>query len=332
LTDRKKEHIELALRSQTGISALDSRFTYEPLLNAHPDQNDADFKFLGKTFKVPIWVSSMTGGTPLARTINENLARVCKEFGMGMGLGSCRSLLGNANYFNDFNLREVIGDDRPLFANLGISQVEQALMSGSVRKIHNLVDRLKTDGLIIHVNPLQEWLQPEGDRLKLAPIDIIKRFLDEASYKVIVKEVGQGMGKKSIEALLKLPLEAIEFAAYGGTNFALVELMREDSTASNLYEPFTHIGVTAEDMLAAVNSLFEAEKNKILCQQVIISGGIKDFLDGYYFLSKSKLPAIYGQASVFLKYAREGYEPLFSFVDSQVKGLKLARNFLRLKE
>ena len=91
---RKKDHIDLAFKSQVESGALDRRFNYEPALAAHPEPGSIPpLRFLGKTLHTPIWVSSMTGGTGHARTINRNLARACAEFGMGMGLGSCRQLL-----------------------------------------------------------------------------------------------------------------------------------------------------------------------------------------------------------------------------------------------
>jgi len=104
--DRKKDHIELAFQSQVAVHSLDQRFYYEPLLAAHPTATTlAPFSFLNKTMQVPLWVSSMTGGTAMANTINHHLARACGEFGMGMGLGSCRSLLYSDEYLADFNVR-----------------------------------------------------------------------------------------------------------------------------------------------------------------------------------------------------------------------------------
>jgi isopentenyl-diphosphate delta-isomerase len=87
---RKQDHIELAFRSRVGVDQLDDRFWYEPMLGKHPDRYEWDMEFLGKSLRLPLWVSSMTGGTRMARTINHNLARACGSFGMGMGLGFCR--------------------------------------------------------------------------------------------------------------------------------------------------------------------------------------------------------------------------------------------------
>lgn len=331
MEDRKNDHIKLAFKSQTGLTEIDERFYYEPLLSAHPEEKLQPFTFLGKTFRVPIWVSSMTGGTSAAKQINTNLARVCNEFGLGMGLGSCRIILDDDTHLADFDVRDIIGDDQALFANLGISQVEQAIRLNRTEKIHNMVDRLRADGLIIHVNPMQEWIQKEGDRLQIPPVETIARFLGESKYKVIVKEVGQGIGPESLEQLLKMPLAAIEFAAFGGTNFAMVELLRGEDAARKYYEPLTHIGADALSMVEYINDCIENKPN-ILCSEVIISGGVRTFLDGYYLMSKCKLSAIYGQASSFLAFAGESYDRLREYTEYQVKGLQLAKAYLKIKE
>ncbi|NNE29113.1 MAG: isopentenyl-diphosphate delta-isomerase, partial [Saprospiraceae bacterium] len=93
-SSRKKDHIEMAFQSQVETGQLDRRFFYEPLLSGHPDPSEKlGMGFLGKKINAPLWVSSMTGGTKEAFVINRNLAKACNEFGFGMGLGSCRSLL-----------------------------------------------------------------------------------------------------------------------------------------------------------------------------------------------------------------------------------------------
>lgn len=331
MSDRKKDHIELALKARTGPDEIDRRFYYEPLLAKHPVTGLKPFYFLGKQFRAPIWVSSMTGGTKMAGQINRNLAKVCREFGLGMGLGSCRPVLNSNEYLADFDMRGIIGEDLPLYANLGIAQVEELVLYGDITPVNNLVERLKADGLIIHVNPLQEWLQPEGNLFTQPPIDTIRSFIEMASYPVIVKEVGQGMGPESLRALLELPLEAIEFAAFGGTNFAKVELMRSDEFRQKYYEPISRIGHHAEEMVDMINEIVDGHTT-VNCRQIIISGGIGSFLDGYYLISKCKLPSVYGQASEFLKYATQSYEELYKFVEYQIEGIKLASSYFILKD
>ena len=326
--ERKRDHIDLAFKSK--VEQNDPRFYFEPVLTGHPNPEDwPPFTFLGKTFRLPIWVSSMTGGTALAKTINHNLARACKDFGMGMGLGSCRSLLFSKTPPEDFDVRKIIGDDAPLFANLGIAQVEQLVEEKKWDAIVDLIDQLQADGLIVHINPFQEWLQPEGDRYFQSPILTLTKLLDYVDFPVIVKEVGQGMGPQSLKALFELPLAAIDFAAGGGTNFALLELLRSDEKKREVYAPLASVGHSAEEMVEMINPWYNpANKDR----EFIISGGIQHFLDGYYLILKCKFPAIYGQASAFLKHATGDYDELAQYVDLQAKGLALAKTFLKLKD
>ncbi|GET24729.1 type 2 isopentenyl-diphosphate Delta-isomerase [Prolixibacter sp. NT017] len=330
-TDRKLDHIKLAFQSQMNGIAADERFFYEPMLSGHPVDEPDEISFAGKKLKAPVWVSSMTGGTKLANTINHNLARACGEFGLGMGLGSCRKLLDDDTYFSDFDVRIDIGDEQPLYTNLGIAQVEELLDKGQTDKIERLVERLRADGLIVHINPMQEWLQPEGNLIQHPPIETVERLLEQVQFPVIVKEVGQGFGPESLLRLLKLPLAAVDFGAFGGTNFARIELERNSDLNKEQYEPFVRVGMSAEQMLDAVNQMVDGGE-EIKCRQLIISGGIQNFLDGYYLTEKSKLPAIYAQASAFLKYSQGEYEVLRNYVEAQLKGLRIAKAFLRINE
>jgi isopentenyl-diphosphate delta-isomerase len=329
--EKKKAHIDLALQSQTLRETMDTRFNYEPMLSAHPQGILKPFAFLGKTMRVPIWISSMTGGTEAAMLINRNLARVCNEFGLGMGLGSCRILLEDNLYPEHFLLRKYIGDEVPFYANLGIVQIGKALANNTVDRITEMIGRLQADGLMIHVNPLQEWLQPEGEVMLRTPIEIIKEFIERVDFPVIVKEVGQGMGPESLRQLMSLPLEAVEFAAFGGTNFASLELQRSNQQIQQMLKPLSLVGNDAYDMLDSVNKLV-SENPDLPVKQIIISGGIKNFLDGYYFIRKSQVPAIYGQASMFLRYAREDYETLREFTLNQIRGLEIAHAYLTIRE
>ncbi|MGD9929116.1 MAG: isopentenyl-diphosphate delta-isomerase [Mangrovibacterium sp.] len=326
--DRKLEHIQLAFDSKTGITEQDRRFIYEPLLAAHPDGKTPDFPFLGKRMKAPVWVSSMTGGTGVAKTINRNIARACREFGLGMGLGSCRKILFDKTHWEDFDVRDEIGLDAPFWANLGVAQAEQLLHEKKEQAIVDLIGKLRADGLIVHVNPFQEYFQPEGDHISQPPLETIQELLAKINVPLIVKEVGQGMGRESLRQLLQLPLVAIEFGAYGGTNFSRLELMRDDPQTRELFEPFAFVGQTARQMVNDINSLLDEVKPA--CGQLIISGGLKTYLDGYYLVSLSRLPAVYGMASSVLKQATGDYETLRTYISNQLKAYRLAQTYLRL--
>ena len=318
----------MAFDSQTGFPEQDRRFIYEPLLAAHPEKDFQPFSFLGKQMHAPLWVSSMTGGTGVARNINRNLAQACREFGLGMGLGSCRKILFDKTYWEDFDVRDLIGPDQPFWTNLGVAQVEQLLAKKEEQAIVDLIGNLKADGLIVHVNPLQEWFQPEGDHLKRPPLETIQQLMGRIQVPLIVKEVGQGMGRESLRELLKLPIEAIEFAAYGGTNFSKLEMMREDEALQTLHQPFAFVGQTAEQMLKDVNSL--VDESEVVCRSLIISGGVKNYLDGYYLVSKSKLPAVFGMASAVLKHATVDYKDLKIYIENSLSAYRMAEAYLRV--
>lgn len=330
---RKRDHIDMAFRSQVLHGEVDGRFYYEPLLSAHPQPGSLPpVEFLGKTLHTPLWVSSMTGGTDWAHTINHNLARACAEFGMGMGLGSCRSLLFSDDTLEDFAVRHLIGPDLPLYANLGVAQLEQLIDKQELGRVTSLLGKLQADGLIIHVNPLQEWMQPEGDRFQRPPMETILTLLEKLpGVPLIVKEVGQGMGPASLRALLQLPLQAVDFAAAGGTNFAKLELLRSEEAKAQTYGQLAQVGHTAAEMVQFTNQIAAELGDQMRCRQIIISGGIGGFLDGFYLMKKLQVSSVYGQASGFLKHARGSYEELREYVAAQVRGLELAEAFLKIK-
>jgi isopentenyl-diphosphate delta-isomerase len=331
MTQRKTDHILLAAASKPATAEADQRFDYEPLINAHPSQ-PLVFSFFDKKIEHPLWISSMTGGTAEANRINHILAEACAEFSMGMGLGSCRSLLRSNQSFDDFNLRPILGNDLPFYANLGIAQLEQLLEEKEIDKVHELVlHQLKADGLFVHVNPTQEWLQPEGDLFKRPAMETIAELVEliAGKYKVIVKEVGQGMGPESLKQLLQLDIDGIEFGAFGGTNFAKIEIMRNKPGQAVYQLPLATVGHNASEMLEIINSI--VQEQPVHCKQLIVSGGIKNFLDGYYYLQNAAIPSVYGMAGVVLEHALVSKENLFHFLKAEKEGFAFASKFLRIK-
>ena len=197
LAERKKNHhLEMAMSSIIPKVQRDQRFDYEPLLSAHPQKQTPNLstKFLGKKIDAPFWISSMTGGSSKANQVNKTLAKVAHQLNIGMGLGSCRPLLEEPERFDDFNLRPILGDELPLTANIGVAQLEEILNSTSLQqRWKNVLNDLDVDGVFVHINPLQEWLQPEGDQFTRSSLDILKDYLQIEEKPVLVKEVGQGL-------------------------------------------------------------------------------------------------------------------------------------------
>lgn len=322
---RKGDHIALAKVARTNISGLDTRFNYEPLFFTHPAP-DKIWKttFLNFEFNYPVWISSMTGGTKHAKKINENLARLCGEFKLGMGLGSCRCLLEDKSRLDEFAVKKFM-HSQPLFANIGIAQIEQYQTQDKVYLIHEMVKMVEADGLIIHINPLQEWFQPEGDRFRVPPIQTLHRFLREnLPYKVMIKEVGHGMGPKSLKAILELPIAGIELAGFGGTNFTLLEKIR--GTEDETREGFISVGHSVSEMINILNIL--PNRNK----EIIISGGINSMIDGFNYLKKLKSNSVIGMASAFLTPALNDYQTLKDYFLSQRESLLTAQSLLEIRE
>ena len=326
---RKSDHIELAFKSVPSSKHELSSCNYEPLFAAHPLFGSSKKTFLDFEFGLPLWVSSMTGGTAKALKINQNLARACKEFKMGMGLGSCRPLLDSNERFEDFNVRELMGDS-PLYTNFGIAQLENLLEENNIKKIDEVTSSLQADGIIIHINPLQEWAQPEGDRYKNPPIDTIQSVLDATSLPVIVKEVGQGFGPKSLAALLKLPLAAIELAGFGGTNFTILEHARLSQSSTVKIGPkelFGHIGHTPMEMISWINEIVGRER--VQCDNIIISGGVKDPITAHNLMQECQLNSVVGMASELLKYSMGEYEELQNYINELQESFDLAKAYIR---
>lgn len=327
--NRKSDHIELSFKSVPKTQMNLGDLAYEPLFSAHPKTGSASKKFLDKEFGLPLWVSSMTGGTEKAQKINTNLAKACGEFKLGMGLGSCRCLLEDDSRLVDFDVKKYMGE-MPLYTNLGIAQLEQLILAGKLNLVTELNKKLNADGLIIHVNPLQEWAQAEGDRYCHPPLETIMRVIDGLKCPIIIKEVGQGFGPKSLESLVKLPIKAIELAGFGGTNFTMIEQARLSAKESGTLPVNSHfalIGHTVEDMIQNLNRLFKPGVNDSI--EIIISGGVNNPIQAQVLMESLKFNNVVGMAASLLKNSMGDYEELQSYVAELGEGLELANAYLK---
>ncbi len=319
INQRKDDHIDLVNLSQ--IESLDPRFNYEPLFGVHPHSNPDPFVFLGKVMNYPFWISSMTGGGRESEKLNKTMAEVCHELGIGMGLGSCRVLFEDASKISDFSLRNILGDQVSFYMNLGIAQIEEYLRDNRINDIIDMSSELQVDGMIIHINPLQEFFQPHGDKITKTPISIISEFMESYPLKVIVKEVGQGFGPKSLEALINLKVDGIELASFGGTNFTRLEKIRSNHSEVD----FDFVGAGAIEMIKHLNNT----KGKT---DIIISGGMNNPLDCYYARSILEMNSVIGQASKILEFAKLGRKELKEYILGFITKMRLANNYLTIKK
>ncbi len=320
ITSRKDDHIDLAIASQHNFR--DDRFEYEPMYGVHPDFKPDPFIFLGKKMNYPFWISSMTGGGSDSKKYNEIFASVCGDLGLGMGLGSCRALMEDQSLIKDFDLRSLLGPEAPFFMNLGIAQIAELISNGELNKLNDVLGALQADGLIVHINPLQEFFQPEGDLIVERPIDIVEKLKMKFLGTIVVKEIGQGMGSRSLKALSDLEIDGLELAGFGGTNFTKLEQIRTKSP-ENEFE-FQSVGEPAIEMIRCLNELKSS-------MDIIISGGMNDPLEAYYHQSLCNNNSVIGQAHKVLEMAQLGRENLKTYITRFVLKMRLAQNYLTIK-
>ena len=255
--------------------------------------------FCGRRLRAPLLVSCMTGGTVEAARFNRLLAEVAQQAGLAMGLGSGRVLLERPDA-PGFNLREV-APDVPLLANLGAAQLNRGTGVDDCRR---LLDLTSADALVLHLNPLQEALQPEGEpRFKglLRKIDLLCASLGAP---VIVKEVGFGLAEDVVTALFEAGVDAVDVAGAGGTSWSEVERHRLTGSAARVALSFRSWGIpTTEAIVGARRAAGE--------RTVIASGGVRDGMDVAKALALGADLA--GLAGPFLRAAAAGREAAADF-------------------
>jgi isopentenyl-diphosphate Delta-isomerase len=270
--DRKSEHLRIAstarVEHHTGTGLADVRLRHRALPERNLDDIELGTRVLGRSLAAPLLVSAMTGGTAEAADVNRRLLRAAAEHGIGLVLGSGRRLL------DDLSLLETYrpdGAERPplLLANIGATQLRGA---AGPSRADRLVDLLGADGLSVHLNPLQEAIQPEGDTAFAGVLDGIAAVVARlAPRPVVVKEVGFGLAGGDVILLREAGVAMIDVAGAGGTNWALVEGGRED-WAGRLAVAFADWGVSTVGALAQAAAAAPD-------LPLMASGGIRDGVD-----------------------------------------------------
>ncbi len=271
---RKREHIEVVLSKNVGFRGKTTGLgSIELQHNALPEINLADVDtstvFLGKQLKYPLLVSSMTGGYSEALRINRTLAEVCQEYGIAMGVGSQRQALESSKYHRTFSIARKSAPSIPIFGNIGAVEVASMKDESPALK---LVELIQADALAIHLNPLQEFLQPEGNTSFRGVFAGIERLVKRLPVPVIVKEIGAGLSGKVIRTLWNIGVRYIDVAGAGGTSWAGVEVLRRKKV-----EPLTAFWDWG---IPTVRAIREAAQYKAEAPYTLIaSGGITSGLD-----------------------------------------------------
>lgn len=272
--DRKADHLRVCLEDDVQFRMTRSgleryRFTHCCLPELNFSDVDLTTPFLGKMLSAPLLISSMTGGTEQAKTINFRLAAVAQAHRLAMGVGSQRVAVESPAVGDTFAIR-AIAPDALLFANLGAVQLNYDYGLDECRKS---VDLLEADALILHLNVLQECVQTNGDKNFRGLLEKIAVLCEKLPVPVIAKEVGNGISAPMAQRLIEAGVAVIDVAGAGGTSWAKVEGERaKDVRQRRLGQTFADWGIPTAECITAVRAIAPSIP-------LIASGGLRDGLD-----------------------------------------------------
>jgi len=271
---RKADHLRICLEEdvqfhQTTNGLERYRFTHCCLPELDYSEIDVTTSFLGKKLGAPLLISSMTGGTERAKTINYRLAEVAQQYKLAMGVGSQRVAVENPQVADTFAVRK-LAPDILLFANLGAVQLNY---SYGIDECLRVVDLLAADALILHINPLQECIQADGDTDFRGLLGSIAKVCSYLPVPAIAKEVGNGISASMAEKLIDAGISAIDVAGAGGTSWAKVESDRANNALQcRLGKTFGDWGIPTAECITSIRAVAPEIP-------LIASGGLRNGLE-----------------------------------------------------
>jgi len=267
---RKVDHIHVALHEDVEFHKLTTgleryRLPYEALPEINRNEVDTSVTLFGKRLSMPLIISPMTGGTDEAAYYNRLLAEAAQDFGLGFGVGSQRVAIENPSLADTFDVRKV-APDILLFANLGAVQLNNGW---GVDECVEAVDMIQADVLTLHLNPLQECIQPEGNTNFEQLSERIGEVCELLDVPVVAKEVGHGISKRTAKLLVDAGVAGIDVAGAGGTSWAKVESLRSyDEDLSLIGAELGEWGIPTAESLIEVRTAAPYVT-------IIASGGIR---------------------------------------------------------
>ena len=275
LSRRKDDHLDIVLdrhKAATHVSAGWSQVQFEHCALPELDHAAIDLRtsLLGIALQAPLLISSMTGGAVRSEAINRHLAEAAQELGIAMGVGSQRVSLQTGNDQGLTRELRRLAPDIVLLSNIGAAQLLEA---DGLELARRAVDALQANGLIIHLNPLQEAVQAKGDRDWRGVLTQIARVVDSLEVPVIVKEVGAGLSATVARSLVEAGVQVIDVAGAGGTSWAAVEGERAASAADRA------VAMAFADWGIPTASAVQAIRNALPDVALIASGGVRDGVD-----------------------------------------------------
>lgn len=318
ITDqRKADHIRINLEENVSFQNVSTGlenyyFMHQALPELNLDEIDIRTELFGRPLRTPLFISSMTGGTERATQINRTLATAAQEVGMAMGLGSQRAAIEDEQLALSYNIRHY-APDILLFANVGAVQLNYGY---GLAQMQRAVEMCEADALILHLNVLQEAVQPEGDRDFAGLLPKIGQLCRELPVPVIAKEVGWGISEQTAVQLIEVGISAIDVAGAGGTSWSQVEMYRAPTPRhARVAGAFIDWGIPTAD---SIRYCRHASPDL----PIFASGGIRTGID----IAKSiALGAnIAGIAGDFLKTAVQGTDETIELAQTINEELKIA--------
>ncbi len=315
ISARKSDHIRINLDEdvQSGLTTgLEHyRFEHQALPDLDLDRVDMQQELFGRQVRRPILISSMTGGTEEAAAINQTLAAAAQATGIAMGVGSQRAAIEHPDLAASFKVRQA-APDILLFANLGAIQLNYAY---GVAECQRAVDMIEADALILHLNALQEAVQPEGDTHWSGLLGKIEAVCQALPVPVIAKEVGWGFSKTTAAQLKEAGVAAIDVAGAGGTSWSQVEMHRATSPSqARLAAAFLDWGIPTSD---AILNVRRAAPELL----VFASGGLRTGVDIAKCIALGA--SLGGMAGPFLKAAVHSVEETITTIEELEREIRV---------
>jgi len=328
---RKHEHLHINLTKDvqfesvtTGLESF--RFVHQALPEVDAGKIDLSAVLFGKTLSAPLLLSPMTGGTKQSQRINRNLARAAQKLGIAMGVGSQRAAIDNPGVADTFQIRDA-APDILLFANLGAVQLNYGY---GIKECRRAVEMIEADALMLHLNPLQEALQPEGQTDFSGLLRKIERICQRLPVPVVVKEVGWGISEAVARNLVDIGVSGLDVAGAGGTSWGEVERHRARSdNHSRVAKNFASWGIPTAESIQMVRRAAPGIP-------LIASGGLRTGIDIAKAIALGADAA--GIAAPLLRAANVSAESVFESVNEIIEVLRTtmfcigAANIAELKD
>jgi len=278
LPSRKRDHVELVATADVGFRTITPgferiRLDYVALPELNVEDITTTCNVFGRQVRFPVLVASMTGGYEEATSINADLAAICRDLNIGLGVGSMRAAISDTRHRRSFSITREVAPNSLLLANIGIVQcIEQRnLGKGALRGfVASIVDMIEANALYVHINALQELLQPEGEPRFRGAFDTLSDILDVCDVPVVVKEVGAGIGRRTMEQLRDVGIRHVDVAGAGGTSWAGVEILRREDSAN--VEELWDVGIPTVECLLASRQIAEESGMHLYASGGISSG------------------------------------------------------------